>query len=347
MTKPISLLFAASMLFTFACDAGEDPVVEDRAAELSETTPAPDVTNGHHAKRHGDRSKFAADKLCAEVGCSDEQAARIDELFASRHADRDPAAREAHEAARAETNKAIALAFAADEFDPAVLERAKPEHDGASHDDQMIALVAGVHGILTPEQRATLADKLESGGGMLFGHHGKAKHGKHGKHGKRQEGAAERDPSERLAAKVDGLCERVTCTEDQKTQLTATFEGIHEARRDAREDAGDRKPNLQPIADAFRADTLNQDALRQAMAAVKREHLSHKADRGQQIGAVVSEIHEILTPAQRAILAKEIEANGVRVLLGKRGDKHHGKRGGKHHGKRGDKRHGPGEVAAG
>jgi hypothetical protein len=201
----------------------------------------------------------------------------------------------------------------------------------------MIAIATGLHGILTPEQRATLADKLESGGGMLFGHHRKGKHGEHGKHGKRHEGGDKLDPSERLAHKVDGLCERVTCTEDQKTQLTATFEGVHQARRDAREDAGDHEPNFKPIADAFRADTLSQDALRQAMAAMKTEHMSQKADHGKQIGTVVSEIHEILTPAQRAIVAKEIEEHGVRALMGKRGDKHHGKRG---------KHGGHGEVAA-
>jgi Spy/CpxP family protein refolding chaperone len=336
MTKPISLLFAASILFTFACDTGEDPVTEDRAAELSEDA-SPDDNHGHHAKR-GDHAKFAADKLCGVVECTDDQAAKVAELFASRHENRDPAAREAHKAARAEANKMIASAFASDTFDPAVLERAKPEREGASREDHMIALATELHAILTPAQRATLADKLESGGGMFFGgkggkHHGGKHHG--GKHHDGDGPEAKRDPAEHLARKVDGLCERVTCTDDQKTQLTATFEGVREAHRDAREDAGERsKPDFKPIADAFRAETLDVAALRSTMAAIKAERGSKKADHGKQIGAVVSEIHDILTPDQRAIIAAEIEANGVHVLMGKRGGKH-GKRDGKHgkHGK--------------
>ncbi|PRP93626.1 Spy/CpxP family protein refolding chaperone [Enhygromyxa salina] len=356
MTKPISLLFAASMLFTFACDVGEEPVAEDRAAELDEDS-SNDKHDGHHGKR-GDRAKFAAEKLCAQVECSEAQAAQVSELFASRHEargqDRDPAAREAHKAARAEANKAIASAFAADSFDPSVLERAKPERDDTGRADQMIAFATELHGILTPEQRSKLADKLETRGGMFFGGHGgkhgkRGKHGKHGKQDKRHDDSSERadkpDPSERLAHKVDGFCEKVTCTDDQKTQLTATFERAHEARRDQREDAADDKPDFKPVADAFRADTLDAAALRQAMSEMKTDHMARKGDRVQQLGAVVSEVHQILTPAQRAIVAAEIEAHGVHALTGKRGGKHHGKRGGKH-GKR-DAKRGHDDSAAG
>jgi hypothetical protein len=316
------------MLFTFACDADEAPVTEDRASELSDSSP--DQVDGHHDGERGDRAKFAAEKLCAEIECSDEQAARIAELFASRHDDRGhdrhAGDREAHKATRAEANKAIAAAFAAAEFDASVLERAKPERDSTSHEDQMIAFVTELHGILTPAQRAALADKVEAGGGMMFGGHGKGMKGEHGKRGKKG------DKGEHLARKVDGLCEKVTCSEDQKTRLTATFEGAHEAHRDAREDSKDHEPDFKPIAAAFRAQTLDASALRQAMAATKADHSSRSDDRGQQLGAVVSEIHEILTPAQRAIVAAEIEEHGVHALMGK-GGKRHGKRGG--HGKHG------------
>jgi Spy/CpxP family protein refolding chaperone len=347
MTKTTAFLFAASLMFTAtACDPGEDPVTSERAADADADADvaAPDEVRGHHGHRgkRGDHAKFAAEKLCGEIDCSDDQAAKIQELFASRHQVRDPELREAHKAAREQAHKAIADAFRAEDFDPAVLEQVRPEHHG-DHQARMIELAVELHALLTPEQRAALAETIEQRGPMFFGpgHHGKrGKRGHHGKRGKRgkwgpQGERGEGERGDRLARKVDHLCEKVSCTEEQETQLRATFEGVKEAHHEARENR--EKPDFSGIAALFRAETLDADALAKQLEAAKAKHEARRSEHGQEMGAVVAEIHDILTPEQRAIVADAIEAEGIHVLMG-------GKRHGKHgkHGKRG----GPGEVAA-
>ena len=352
MTRKIALLFASTLMFTVAACDSTDETIEDRAAD------APDANDvaAHHGMGEGHHGKFnPADKLCAELECSEAQAVQVSELFATAHegrkdghGDRDDAAREAHKAERVAANTAIADAFRADEFDASVLERARPErpdHDGdidhMDHEAKMVEFAAELHAILTPAQRAELADKIEAGGPMFFGHHG-GKGGKHGgkgmegKHGKRDGDKAERDPAERLAKKVDALCEPITCTPEQKTQLTSTFEGIHQAHSAARTERQANKPDFKPLADLFRAETFDQAKVRAVMAEHKADKQDRKAEHGQEFGSVLAEIHDILTPEQRGILADKIAADGLHSIMGGgHGKKGHGKKG---HGKRGPER---------
>lgn len=337
MPRTIALLFATTLMFTAtACDSTEEPV-EERAAEIPDAQPGEvGAKRDHHGGKHGKHNP--AEKLCAELECSDAQVAKIDELFASRHEARDGDAHEARKAARAEAHKAIADAFRADEFDVAVLDRAAPEadHDGEDRAAKMVAFATELHAILTPEQRAKLADKIESGHPMLFGHgkrgHG-GKHGKWGKHGKKhgKDFAEQHDGDDRLAHAVDRFCEPITCTAEQETRLTATFQGVHEAHRDARAEHEDgQKPDWKPLADAIRAETLDAGKLRAALPEGRGDKHERKADHMKAMGATLAEIHDILTPEQRAIVAAKIEADGLRAVMGK--DKHHGKHGkkGKH-----------------
>lgn len=317
-SSKIALLFAAaSMMFvTVACDPAEQQF-EERAAESPETNP-----DGIQAKRgdHGKRSP--ADRLCAKLECSEAQAAAISELFVSRHENRDRADHQARRAARAEANKVIADAFRAADFDPAVLDRAKPERDRSDHQARMLAFATELHGILTPEQRATLADKIEARGPMFLGrHHGKkhrAKKHRGNKHrGKAKRGdKAKRDPAERLARKVDRFCAPVSCTDEQKTQLSATFEAVHQAHRDARAERRADKPDFTALADAFRAETLDEAKLRAHMVEAREHMQERKADHRQQFGNVVAEIHDVLTAEQRAIVADKIETKGLRAAMG-------------------------------
>jgi Spy/CpxP family protein refolding chaperone len=315
MPSKTALVIAASMLFTtVACDSAEDQV-EDGAVEAPATDPA-DIRaeRGHHGKRRN-----AADKLCAELECSEGQASEISELFARRHESRDSADHQARKAARAETHQVLADAFRAATFDPAVLERAKPERDGGDHETKILAFATELHGLLTPEQRAKLGDKIEAHGPMFLAGRGKmGKHGKMGKMGKmgKRGDKAKPDPAERLAHKVDRLCEPVSCTDEQKTRLTATFEGMHQARRDARAERKADKPDFSGLADAFRAETLDEAQLRAHLAEARQQMHDRKADRGKAFGRVVAEIHDILTPEQRAIIAQKIEADGLRAVMG-------------------------------
>lgn len=351
MTRKIALLFASTLMFTVAACDSTDETVEDRAAD------APDANDvaAHHGMGEGHHGKFnPADKLCAELECTDAQAVQVSELFASAHegrkaahGDRDDAAHEAHKAERLAANTAIADAFRADEFDASVLDRARPDHDGdidhADHEAKMVEFAAELHAILTPAQRAELADKIEAGGPMFFaGHHGKmGKHGgkgmhgkmmgKHGKHGDK----ADRDPAEHLAKKVDALCEPISCTAEQKTQLSSTFEGVHQAHAEARTERQANKPDFKPLADLFRAETFDQAKVRAVMAEHKADKQDRKAGHGQEFGSVLAEIHDLLTPEQRGILADKIAADGLHSIMGGKG---HGKQG---HGKKGHGKHGP------
>jgi Spy/CpxP family protein refolding chaperone len=320
MPRTIALLFATTLMFTAtACDSPEEPV-EDRAAETPDAQPGDlDAKRDHHDGHWGKHNP--AEKICSAVECTDAQLAQIDELFAKRHEQRDEAAHEARKTARAEAHKAIADAFRADEFDVSVLDRVKPEHeDGADREAKMIGFATELHAILTPEQRAKLADTIEAGHPMMF------LHGKRGHHFDKGDGEPDAD---HLARKVDGFCEPITCTAEQKTQLTATFESVHEAKQEARAAHEADKPDLKPLADAFRAETLDEAKLRAALAEGKVDMQERKAEHGKQFGTLLAEIHDILTPEQRAIVANMIEADGIHALMGKRG---HGKDG--KHGKR-------------
>lgn len=347
MTKTsIAFLFAASMLFTTACDPAEEPT-QDRAAQLDGELDG-DVEGEDHHGKPGERGKFAVEKLCSDLECSEAQVAQITELFAGNHERRDDGDREAHKAARAEAHKLLAAAFRADVFDPAVLEQAKPEHDKAGdHEDRMLDVATQLHAILTPEQRAKLADQVEAGGPMFFmGKRGPGKRGPDGEgpegHGPRGEGpdgvdGPHGEPGDRVAKHVSRLCEQVTCTAEQQASLTQTLTAAHEARRSEHEQRVE--PDFSAVAELLRADTLDTAKLREVMDAGKAEHQARKAEHEQAFGEVVASVHAILTPEQRAIVAGAIEQDGLHALMGGKGGKRgkggkHGKRG--DHGKRGE-----------
>jgi len=104
--------------------------------------------------------------FCEPLACTDAQKTELTAVFDQRHDGPD--------------REALAAAFVADTFDAdavAGLMERRPEHVNAT-------LVA-VHGVLTAEQRATLAERIaERGPWALLGKGGK--HGKRGRHGKRR-----------------------------------------------------------------------------------------------------------------------------------------------------------------
>ena len=336
MTKSISFLFAASMLFlTTACDPADEPTTE-RSAEIDSEEAKPCDDEG----KRGDHGKFAVDKLCSELECNETQVAQITELFASMHEGRGEKDHEAHKAARDAANKVLADAFRADTFDVSVLERQKPERDG-DHAEQMIEFATGLHTILTPEQRTKLADKIADGGPMFFMGHGGPHKGPRGD-GPRGEGpdgidGPKGDPSERHAKHVEQLCEKVTCTDDQKAQLTEVFTAAHEARKAAKDSR--EEPDFTAVADLLRADTLDAAKLRETIAAGKVDHEQREVERDNSFGSMMAEVHAILTPEQRGVVADLIEDKGMRALMGGKHGKH-GKGGKKDRGDkdRGDNR---------
>jgi Spy/CpxP family protein refolding chaperone len=338
------LLAAAMSLSLAACDTENEPTDEAaRSAETPDASDAPDevAQRGPHGHHMGKRNP--AERLCKEIACTDEQLAEISGLFEARHeakkaahADVDWEAKKAErEAMREQAQTKLAAAFRADDFDSSILETLHPPRpDMGDHRDQMIAFAVELHGILTPEQRTKLADQIAErgpmflhGGGKRGGHHGmRGHHG--GKDVKAEKDVSPEQRQQKMQARltkhVDELCEAVTCTADQRTQLTATFEGVHEERVEAKQNR--EKPDFSPLADAFRADSLDEAELRAAMDGMKSEHIDRMKGHGDSMGAVIAEVHDILTPEQRGVVADKIEAGELGLMMGH----HKGMRG--HHG---------------
>ncbi len=336
MTKSIAFLFAASMLFlTTACDPADEPTTE-RSAEIEVDADA-EEPDGHHDGKHGEHAKFAVEKLCSELDCTETQATQIAELLAKKHESRDEGDREARKTERDAANKVLADAFRADVFDASVLARAKPDRH-RDHEAHMLAMATELHALLTPEQRATLADKIQQDGPMFFV--GKRGHGKHGEgpHGDKHPDKVDGphgDPAERVAGQVQHLCEKVICTAEQQAQLTELFTSEHQARHADKKQRPEA--DFSAVAALFRADTLDAAKLAETMAAAKADHEQRKAERDKGLAEHLASVHAILTPEQRAVLADLIEDKGLHALMGGKHGKH-GKRG--KHGK--DRRDGQG-----
>lgn len=117
--------------------------------------------------------------MLGDLNLTDEQRSKIDEaLEASRpsEADREEK-KEAFEAMRAEM-KARIEGFAADSFDAKAFLAGDAKKGPRAHLDRMITSLAAIVPILTPEQRTSLADKLEKGPMGKPGHGEKRGQGK-------------------------------------------------------------------------------------------------------------------------------------------------------------------------
>ncbi len=131
----------------------------------------------HHAAGPGHAVKPAAstiERLCERVSCTEDQAAEIKELVT-----RDFPTSAGDE--RIRINAALARAFRGEGFGPSDVEahmKAVEALRTKRATDRKAKMVA-VHGVLTPEQRAIVADRIEE-----FGLRGFMGHGPRGRHGR-------------------------------------------------------------------------------------------------------------------------------------------------------------------
>jgi Spy/CpxP family protein refolding chaperone len=140
----------------------------------------------HHGKRGGDdHAAKKTERLCGAVACTEEQRAQITELVQAQ-----PEGGEVPEADRTALAQAFRGESLSDEAVTAYLEAAAKARvaELAARDAQTVQL----HGLLTPQQRATLAEQIGEHGpkallGKGRGDHGGKKH-RGGKKGKRGEG---------------------------------------------------------------------------------------------------------------------------------------------------------------
>ncbi len=299
-------LFLAALALA-ACDSEPEDPSEARLAELDAEDDLEDLAeppHRKHGKRHGSHDGPSAE-ICEAIECTEAQQEQVKSIFARpEHGERPE--RPDLSAAHAE----LAKAFATPDFNEAdLLAWAEQLPDRSERGSHRVDAMSELHTILTPEQRTALAAKV-SAGEVFAGR-------RHGKH-ERPEGS---DHAER---RIKHFCESLDCTEAQRTELTAVFAKKHESRPDpqARQDA---------IAEAFKGDTFDAEGLRESC-----EH-----DPGDDAGTL-AEVHTVLTPEQRTVLAERIAKHGPRALMGK-GGKHgrHGKRRGRHGGRRGGRDGGP------
>ncbi|MCA9660169.1 MAG: Spy/CpxP family protein refolding chaperone [Myxococcales bacterium] len=325
-TLPLTLVFAA-------CDS--EPV-DDRAAAIEQAADddladAEAGDEARHEARGEHRRRAPGERLCATIECSGEQEAQIADLFAKNR----PAKGDfkAHHEAGQEQRKALADAFRAGTL---TADDLRAHHEAmkekmAKRDPG--AMLVELHALLTPEQRAIVADKMETRGLHFFG----GKHGKRGKHGDDFKGDKPMKDGDHagkheahMGKRIDKLCAKVECTDEQRATLEAKAAAAHEARvadRDAHKEA--KTAAKQALAQAFRGDSFSAADVDGFKGSMESMHGAKASD----MEAMILDLQALFTAEQRGVLADKIEKHGVGALMGKHGK--HGKRG--KHGKKGER----------
>ncbi len=301
-------LFLAALALVACETETADPSA--RAAELEidaddDGEELDDAQEGRHGKRHRAHDG-AGTEICEAVACTDAQQEQVKAIFA--RPERGERGERPERPDMSAADAALAKAFASEDFGEADL-RARAEQVPARAEDKSHRLEAmsELHAVLTPEQRTAFAAKISAG--EVFAGRGE---------GRRKHKGAEGD--EHASRRIEHFCEPLDCSDEQKAELTEIFA----AKRESGPDGQARKDAL---AAAFGADTFDADAVRDSSG-----HDPAAA------GAMLVEIHAVLSPEQRAVLAERIAERGPRLHMGKGGK--HGRKG-KHRGRRGDCDGGP------
>lgn len=320
MKRLTLLALLPSTLVLFACDRsddlGDDPI-EERAAELADD-PGDDDEAAPRGRRHREGRADPAERLCERLSCTDAQAEQITALFDEHRPERPPRDRGERSERRKEhaaANEALAKAFASDALtaaDLAAYHDARPRPPAGDEREAMIvAVTTGLHGLLDSTQRATLADTIEERGLPMAG-----RGGKHGRRGPRGHRAGPPDASRR----VDRLCEPLSCTDTQRTELEALLSEGTAPPEDP------TKAARAALAEAFRGEALSASAVETYLSAMAEGQRAHHEAKD----ALVLSVHGILDAGQRATAAENIGERGLRGLLGDKGHRKGKRRGGKH-----------------
>ncbi|MCA9717763.1 MAG: periplasmic heavy metal sensor [Myxococcales bacterium] len=148
------------------------------------------------------------------------------------------------------------------------------------------------------------------------------------------------------AGKVEHMCQRLECTDNQKAQLQNILKGKRDAHKANREKVQQLQAQL---AAEYRKARPNESV----MQGIYQQLDTLEDQRRAEMHKTAMQIHAVLTPAQRDKVATAIEHRGPRALMGGKG---HGPRGGKGKGKgkgkgnrgqKGANKGAPGRVAAG
>ena len=155
------------------------------------------------------------------------------------------------------------------------------------------------------QDHARVADDSEDAEAAPGEHHGK-RHGKHGKHGK--------------AKMLGHACDMLECTDAQREELASLMPKRHRKHDEADKQArhAEKQALHAELADAFRQDSLDTDALSDLASKMEARHAERRTD---TIQAIVKG-HAVLTADQRA---KAVDL--VDTFADKMGKGRHGKKG--------------------
>jgi len=375
LSLPLCLLFVGCDSEPVDERSGESALLDVDADEVEANADEANADGDRRSAKRG-RKGPPAQRLCAALDCSEEQTAAITELFAKNRPAK--ADREAKKEKRAEHRSALAEAFRAGTLSADDMTRDRPAKSGSKRGE----MLAELHALLTPDQREQVSDMIAEHGPRLFSGKGKrggkgmrGGKGKRGDKGERSgkgkrgdkargervakdhdggERGAHGEKGPRIGKKIERLCAKVECTEEQLSTLVAQATELHQGAKGDREakkaeheaKKAERAEAKSALATAFRGDTFSTADLEGfgARGAEKREAKGQA--KAQAKGAMVLALQEVLTTEQRALVADMIAERGLQSIMGGKRGKHSkkGKRGrggpeGKRgrHGKQGDK----------
>jgi Spy/CpxP family protein refolding chaperone len=155
----------SAVLFAGSAGAVATTVAADRT-EHAERGPRSGKPGAKDGKGHG---------LCAAVECTDAQKAQLKKIH--------EAGKAAHAGDREKMkalNAALAAEFRKDKPSQATLQKVFGDMEAmrAAHGKERLEALGKIHDVLTPEQRAVLADRMEKRGMKAMSSKGQRKHGK-------------------------------------------------------------------------------------------------------------------------------------------------------------------------
>jgi Spy/CpxP family protein refolding chaperone len=115
--------------------------------------------------------------------------------------------------------------------------------------------------------------------------------------------------------KLDRVCQKINCTEDQKKELKSV---VKELRTDLKTDRQAVRGLHEKLAVEFEKATPDERAMKRLYATIDK----HRANMRDRTHDAMMEIHGLLQPAQRSELRDVVARGG---LFGRRGHGGHGK----------------------
>lgn len=139
-------------------------------------------------------------------------------------------------------------------------------------------------------------------------------HGRKGPHGPGHARGPHGGPG-RMLGMLSKVCEQVSCSEDQRTELEGIAAGLQPDEAARAKHQAQAKAHHEKLADAFEADPFDADAV----AEVKVEKKAVRAAKTVQMTKALAKAHGVFSAEQRSQLAGMVETFGPMMLGGPRG----------------------------